>query len=216
MSIYLNSSEDKEKVLNKLPSESFGNGIKRSLSPVKKETLFIRGIDTSVKSEEIYEQLKHISEGIIDIKRLNNHITGRPRQIVKVLCTKIAAENIKSSDIRIGQELVKIEAQRGHQIIRCYNCQGFGHISRNCKRQSICSNCSMTDCSKKCNNDPLCANCKGNHSAFSTTCPVYISKHEDFTVQHSIGEHFQSLSKPCGTKTRTTSDCSAGSVETRQ
>ena len=84
ITIYLNSSKDRESVLNLLPEKAFGNGTKRPLSPVKSVNLFMKGVDTSVNIEDIYEKLAKITDEILHIKRLTNYTTGRPRQTIKV------------------------------------------------------------------------------------------------------------------------------------
>jgi len=68
------------------------------------------------------------------------------------------------------------------KIIRCYQCQGYGHLSYNCKQPVACSNCSGSHLFKDCTVDELCCvNCKHEnksevnceHSASSSICPVY-------------------------------------------
>ena len=74
------------------------------------------------------------------------------------------------------------------RILRCYNCQRFGHMARDCKSTQICSSCSDEGHDQKdCNNvDKIlcCPNCKRdglegihlNHSASSKECKTYIKR----------------------------------------
>ena len=41
----------------------------------------------------------------------------------------------------INDEQCVIEQPRQLRVIRCYNCQGFGHIARHCKNFKRCENC---------------------------------------------------------------------------
>ena len=70
ISIYLQSVEDRNKILEELPSESFGGGIKKSLNPYKTSRIFLKGVDTCIKEERIESTLKSISSDILAVKRL--------------------------------------------------------------------------------------------------------------------------------------------------
>ena len=68
--------------------------------------------------------------------------------------------------------------QRTLTIIRCFNCQKFGHISSNCKSNQTCGHCSGNHSYNQCSKTepPKCANCHGNHPADSTYCPTYLKQ----------------------------------------
>lgn len=73
-------------------------------------------------------------------------------------------------------------------LIQCYNCQGFGHVARNCARLNRCVKCLSDHEPGKCELphkdapqttaesavSPLCVNCKGNHPASFRGCPEAI------------------------------------------
>ena len=69
--------------------------------------------------------------------------------------------------------------QNGIQIIRCFKCQKFGHISAKCQSGEKCGHCSenhlFSDCPKK-NQESKCANCNLNHPANYIHCDVYIKQ----------------------------------------
>ena len=77
--------------------------------------------------------------------------------------------------------------RRALTIIRCFNCQKFGHIILNCKSSQSCGHCSgnhsYIQCSKS--EPPKCDNCHGNHPADSTDCPTYLK--QVFTVYNARG-----------------------------
>lgn len=71
-------------------------------------------------------------------------------------------------------------------IIRCANCQLYGHSKFNCKRKTIYAFCAMahltTSCPNNTNLDLMqCTNCIGRevhrpHMADSSLCPAYIDQ----------------------------------------
>ena len=70
------------------------------------------------------------------------------------------------------------------RISRCYNCQKFGHASKDCKNTRVCSICAQDghghdNCKIK-EDKAICRNCRNysnpaNHSVRSVTCPYYQS-----------------------------------------
>lgn len=57
---------------------------------------------------------------------------------------------------------------------RCFKCQRFGHASQSCRGKEACAKCSANGHSaEKCQESPCCVNCKGDHPAYSRSCPVW-------------------------------------------
>lgn len=62
----------------------------------------------------------------------------------------------------------------------CFNCQQFGHTSRNCGKSYKCVKCVESHEPGKCSRitkegNPTCSNCKGSHAANSKNCEVFIN-----------------------------------------
>ncbi|KAL1442064.1 hypothetical protein MTO96_008069 [Rhipicephalus appendiculatus] len=57
--------------------------------------------------------------------------------------------------------------------LRCYNCQRFGHLAKNCHSPRRCKICSENHDHSECKSmlQPKCANCGGNHTASYSGCP---------------------------------------------
>ena len=60
---------------------------------------------------------------------------------------------------------------------RCFNCQAFGHLARECRSPARCAICALPHDTRQCpekTKDKMsykCANCKGQHSAANNRCP---------------------------------------------
>ncbi|KFM83317.1 Nucleic-acid-binding protein from mobile element jockey, partial [Stegodyphus mimosarum] len=58
--------------------------------------------------------------------------------------------------------------------MRCFQCQRFGHTKNSCRGKLTCARCSLVGHeSESCSAVPLCINCKGEHTAFSRSCPKW-------------------------------------------
>ena len=78
-------------------------------------------------------------------------------------------------------------------VTRCFKCQGFGHIGRNCKNKEICSLCATEGHNNKTcpdkadkNKARKCANCArakkaSNHNVMDRKCPCYVRALERLT-----------------------------------
>lgn len=54
--------------------------------------------------------------------------------------------------------------------IRCYNCNRWGHISKDCKGHKKCVKCGENHDRSECENEPKCGNCGEKHSAAYKGC----------------------------------------------
>ncbi|GFX46008.1 CCHC-type domain-containing protein [Trichonephila clavipes] len=68
--------------------------------------------------------------------------------------------------------------------LRCFQCQRYGHSKNVCRGQPTCPRCGESghdsaDCKKK----EQCLNCKGDHPAYSRSCPTWIIEKEITSVK---------------------------------
>lgn len=71
------------------------------------------------------------------------------------------------------------------EVKRCYRCSGLNHMSRGCRRDSVCPKCAGSHSIGSCGSEELkCANCIRHneksggsddigHAAWDSACPCY-------------------------------------------
>lgn len=191
IAIHTTCQEDRDRLLNELPAESFGGGIKhqpkgRSNTTQDSSVLFIKGVDTSVDVRYLQEDFGKQGISIQEIRRLTKRYSGKPTQVVKVKCCEHSSQQLIKLEIVINNKLCCVEKERAVRVVRCFNCQCFGHLARHCKGTRHCEFCGDSHgVSDKCTRDVQCINCSGNHPASSAKCSVYRTRYESLTVQYS-------------------------------
>ena len=96
---------------------------------------------------------------------------------------------LKQNNDKLLVGLVNCKVYDHHPVLRCYNCQQYGHRAKGCTIPSGCSKCAenhkTTLCTKPDSLNPTCINCiKANlsdfhHSADYSLCPVFINYRND-------------------------------------
>ena len=61
--------------------------------------------------------------------------------------------------------------------MRCFQCQKFGHVSKNCKGKKRCGNCGG-EYHENCGEPSQCLNCGGDHAAYDRSCPQWKQEKE--------------------------------------
>jgi len=203
VAIHTQSKEDRNYLIDALPAESFGGGIKHSPIGRGQQTAYIKNIDTSVNVRKITVIFSEKGIELSYIRRLTKRYTGKPVQVVKVKCAEEVFGKLMSTKLVINNKTCVIEKERSVKVIRCFHCQRFGHIARNCKNCVKCEFCAEShQIYETCLRDVCCANCSGHHPASSSQCPVYLQRYENITAQHSEYLHFSSTVETCSTEAR--------------
>ncbi|CAH1183962.1 unnamed protein product [Phaedon cochleariae] len=81
------------------------------------------------------------------------------------------------------------------RLLTCYNCQNYGHMAANCRRNITCGYCTGEHDAKNCKSreDPVCINCKlskeanVNHEAHDTNCPKYTRRLQSYINNTDYG-----------------------------
>lgn len=145
---------------------------------IRSEGLYLTGIifdvGTMVSDEDIISGLDPISKKlVIRVERLKTTI----RSEEGVLTT-----NSTKVKIYCKSKLPRFIVMFGifHKvhyfippILRCFNCQRFGHGSNFCTNSTRCSNCSEHHTNQNCSSNPKCVNCKGPHISADRKCPHF-------------------------------------------
>lgn len=115
-------------------------------------------------------------------KNSNRHgakIELDPASFVKLM-------NSKEPKVRIGWDVCAVV--EAFDFLRCFNCSGYHHLSKDCTSQTNCPKCSAAHKLSECtSNTECCVNCKTSahdlklnldtaHPANSIECPVYKRK----------------------------------------
>ena len=119
-------------------------------------------------------------QGITDAKRIS---IKRNNQIISTNTYILNFNTPKSpNEIKIGYLITKVETYIPN-LLRCHNCQRFGHHKEKCTRPPTCKNCGKNGNHLDYQQTPKCANCKENHLADSKECKL--SKKRILEVKHT-------------------------------
>lgn len=165
--------------------------------------LVLKGIDKSISSAEILDDLKQQYDGIIDVKQMKMNMwedensqtpnTTRAGQYVPVAKTKIGAFIVYvNRDVDLNHLMQNVKIVQYHVIVWerfkkreqpatfCYKCSRWGHSQKNCAMEVRCPLCSSTEhsmdnCNAKQQKDtkPVCPNCKGEHIGSYRECKAF-------------------------------------------
>jgi len=186
VAIHTSNTDDRDRLLQLLPAESFGGGLKHTPKGQCGKAVFIKGVDTSVNLCYITDILKQEGIKVIEARRLTRRYTGKPTQVVKVQCAEESVRQLLSSSLVVNNKRCVIEKERLVRVVRCFSCQSFGHLSQYCNNSRRCEQCGESHLySVKCVRNVQCANCSGSHPASSSVCPVYAKRYADLAEQYS-------------------------------
>ncbi len=121
------------------------------------------------------------SWGIVDFKSLGSEATNVTKATCKDSLHADKLVQLKGVIVDYKQiSIVKFEPRKTNVII-CFNCAEFGHISAACTNKVRCYKCSSTEhsgpnCpSKNIQSAIKCPSCQGNHPQTFPRCPTYIA-----------------------------------------
>lgn len=156
--------------------------------PVKRmPRLALYGVPSGMSEEEIRESLIRLNN--LDEREIKEQLKfafkfGRKDRITENIAIEVTPELRKKllslSRVYLGWSSCKVEDFI--RITRCYKCNGYNHIQKNCKALTpSCAHCAgpheTNTCDKK-EQPPKCTNCihfklAHNHSANDKDCPSY-------------------------------------------
>ena len=94
--------------------------------------------------------------------RLHTRFGGVRTAMVRLADTH-ASRFVQLGKVRVGW--VSCRIQEHAKVVRCFRCQGYGHVSRGCthpSRKDACWRCGdITHRAKECKDPPKCLTCTG-------------------------------------------------------
>ena len=184
VAIHLNNIQDKLTLLQSFTTEAFG-GAKISDLAERNYTVSLKNVPTYVSLDTVRLALQDKSIEAKQLLRQQHKLTGRPQPVIKVVCSNSDARKLTNNTIiSVGSHICDVVRNNAH-VLRCYNCQQFGHIARACTNTRRCINCSDVYCNNGyCRKPSKCFNCGGPHRASDRSCPIYQRRHALLAGQH--------------------------------
>lgn len=148
----------------------------------KMQKIMIYNLDVNLDVPDIMQGIcDTIGDSIPDIHFIKKFPRRQPNKfnyLIKVP-QKIAIFLTDQKVLKIHDSMFPV--RKFVRIIRCFNCQKFGHVANKCTHSRICAVCGESHDSKKCSKPAVCHNCftnnknyghtfNINHPAFSKAC----------------------------------------------
>ena len=108
--------------------------------------------------------------------RITSKATNQPTKLVRVI-TRNEMHFAKATAKGVFIGFSRYRCEKGHeraQASQCFECQGFGHLAKECTQEQRCPRCGENHKSKECKTDrqnAKCCNCGGSHSSAYRGCP---------------------------------------------
>ena len=143
------------------------------------------GISTLLNDPDSSEEDKKLDVVAVLPLKKNNSIFKAIILVSNLIRSVISKQNDR---IFVGSQRV-CKVYDNFFVLRCYNCQDFGHHSKDCSSSVICGHCSGSHQTRSCDKkaDPIvacCNNCKVNgltevnHPTNDLACPQFIKQQE--------------------------------------
>ena len=114
----------------------------------------VKNINPRIASEDIEEEIQSYYKVNCEVMRYHSNITKHPFPVISIK-TVIQTEAFLKEGIHIFDKHHPCEVYKP-PIIRCFNCQEFGHIALQCNSKSNCVNCAYPSHDGPCHNPPHC------------------------------------------------------------
>ncbi|MES9880031.1 MAG: hypothetical protein ABW185_04035 [Sedimenticola sp.] len=192
IALHFDSAEEAREVEKNWPGPVFGEdeSVHKPKGSTPKTVGYLKNISLKTSKTELEQFLHNQGCRVLTLRRLLHRHSGRPMPVWRI-------EFEENSDLdkavksiypfKLNGKTAFCEVSRSYKVVRCYSCQRFGHIARNCTYHSRCENCGSSDHGgEQCQSEKKCANCAGNHCSFSRNCPEYQSVLRNIRKQRII------------------------------
>lgn len=155
----------------------------------RRKKVIVLGIPKMITTDEIKQKIKEeFGEDVADnLHKELTRPTSKSYQLMLDLDEALASKLLKKGRLLVG--FLSCPIKMYAPIIRCNNCQLFGHTSEKCRREQACAYCTKNHDSENCTiknstRRHTCINClhsydsigrpyDNNHAANSTKCYRY-------------------------------------------
>ena len=201
--VVLNSKNDadklKEKILNSCPEH------KIEKVATKVPSINVVGLAREYSKEEVLTMVKNQNPSITSLLESSTSPEDKILEVTYIAPLKNNS-NLFRASIRVSNVIRSAISKQNDRIfvgshtckvydsvftLRCYNCQEYGHHSKDCKNEANCGFCAEKHETRSCGyslaEDPMlssCINCirakheDHKHEANCFTCPVYLENYE--------------------------------------
>ncbi len=191
IAIHCNSAESEKSALSDWPSSAFDSPHLKAHKPAgaqPNKTVVVKSINPKYSEQFIASEISD-TPGQVQVRRYWSNRTRAPIPVVSItFSTAAKANDAITRGIKIDNKEYTCEAKRAFKIVRCLNCQSFGHQAATCINTSKCHRCAQNHLHPQmlCTATPLCANCGGSHASYSNKCPVFCSYYSRLKARHII------------------------------
>ncbi len=193
VALHCSDSTSQKLALTQWPASSLNSASRPHPHKVKtqsdSQTIIVKSVPIHHTEEEILHDLRAKYPSVVAVHRLQNRVRKTPFPIIKVTLSQEEAATILATHIVLfGQKLVS-ETCRAIKVVRCYQCQRFGHTSDTCVYEQRCVNCNNCHSLEPCSLPSRCANCDGEHRADSNRCPAYLNIRHKLDIRRMANAH---------------------------
>ena len=161
-----------------LPIKNY-NGKPIKIEKIQKDPVakgVIHGVPLDIDEESLGEITAPPNYVISNTYRIKNRTSA-----TKTVVISFKADNLPMK-VFLGYKAFHVHTYIPKPI-RCFKCQRFGHMAKNCKSNLRCPKCGDEHSYNDCKVEELkCCNCGGTHSAAYHECPQYKTRQEIIKV----------------------------------
>lgn len=186
--IKCNSRTSNNKMISEI-QKSLGNKYTVKETQLRKPTVTIANIDKDVREEEIIEAILNQNECLkenddeLELKLLKNTKKGDYKMAI-IECKGSTFKKLITAN-KINIKYNRCPVYENISVLRCLKCNGFNHKMRDCKKETVCTNCAENHSAENCvNRVKKCISCENsnlrfktdydiNHSCLDSECPVF-------------------------------------------
>ena len=194
--IIVNSLKDAEILKKKLGSSSPQHVVSKMAT--RPPTIIVTGLDKKYEAAELIRMIKLQNKGIGALLESGTSDEDKKIDVVAVNVSKTNSSAFKAT-VRVSNAIRALIAKQNDRLFvgykrvcnvwdsyyvsRCFKCQEFGHQSRFCEKEPVCSHCAGSHDTRQCRKmDDVtavsCINCtksckpRNDHAAYYINCPV--------------------------------------------